>query len=482
MTLSTEVPIGKPPPEAGARTTFQDPTIGSTDEEKTLLGIRQARDRVLAKNHELIDALSAAEDQIAELTYQRDDLAAARDASATENADLRQQISALSECHATAVEAAAASQNNTRPKFEDELLAAVNERDETLEIARTIGSDLDRMRGEFTAAREQHERSAELQKKSLSALAEQLGAAQRARDESRRETAKIAAERDALLKRAIDEKKALTARITTLEFLLAAPAEKPGNPPSEVPPANTVRPAGDAPSPAAPPSILADQEIRDRIRAIHESFRAALAQPTAPERISELENILTALAHASRNCGLDLIHHMTSAAGDFARRLRSTPAKLPLSAPTFAGAIEMLGWLGLRGRTEMLDLTGALIYAVDDDVDNCECLAMAFEKVALQTKYSITPEIATVQIAAHPCELIILDVDLPRMDGFELHSRIRKIPAHAATPVIFLSGHLSTRERLESLDGDNNHFIPKPYNLSELTLRVLTLIVEARLA
>ncbi len=143
--------------------------------------------------------------------------------------------------------------------------------------------------------------------------------------------------------------------------------------------------------------------------------------------------------------------------------------------------VETLGWLILRDEAQMLDTTGALVYAVDDDVDNCECIATALEKIAVQTRYTMAPQTALAQIAEQQCDLIILDVDLPGMGGFELHARIRKMAHCKTTPIIFLSGHLSTRERLAAFRGENDHFIAKPYNLSELSLRVLTLIVEARL-
>jgi len=502
MNLSLGTASGDARTDADARFACPNPAGAAADEEKTLLGIRQARDLVLGKNRELIDALARAEDHIAELTYERDDLLAAGSASGeltAENERLRTEVDLLNEQYAAMVEVEQAFLI-ARAQYEEQILSLAKERDDAVTAARASAPDAERLNGELaadrrasdarlaltvsrfeetvhqlTTAREVLERSIEQQKRSAAALVDRLAEVQAARDESRQETGRVTAERDALRKQSGREKAALEDRIAALEEMLRA------SPGAASAPSASQQPPLAAPA-AAAILLLSDAELRDSIRAIHERFQAALAQGGTPEALGDLEAAIADLAERSRSGGLDLVHHMTAVAGDFARRLRTTPAKFPASASSFSSAIEMLGWLGLRGRAEMLDLSGALVYAVDDDVDNCECLAMAFEKVALQTKYSVTPEFAAEQIAAHPCELIILDVDLPGMDGFELHRRVRQFPSRATTPVIFLSGHLSTRERLQTLGGENNHFVAKPYNLSELSLRVLSLIVEARLA
>ncbi len=524
MNHSTGTPRVAARSDAEARPSVADAAVTSPEDEKTLLGIRQARDLLLGKNRELIEGIARAEDQIAELTYQRDDLLAERDAATTmvarltaENADLRALVETLG-AQQTAGQESEEAIHLARAASEEQVLAIAKERDTAVEAARMSAIDLEQIRGELaaeragteerlsatvarfeetarqlTAAKEMHERSVAQEKRHAEELAQQVAAAERARDESRRETAQIAAARSTLERRAAEEQTALKAQISALEKMLktslsespaapAAPAtttpEKPSPAPAQPHPTQAASPASPAPLTALP----TDHELRDSIRDIHDRFTAAKTHPDSLEPLAALGASLVSLAERSQNCGLDLVHHMTSAASELARRVHTAPAKFPLVAPVFEDAIEMLGWLGLHGRAEMIHLAGALVYAVDDDVDNCECLAMAFEKVDLQTRYSVTPIAAAEQIAAHPCELIILDVDLPGMDGFELHSRIRQLPQHTATPVIFLSGHLSTGDRLKTLGGGNNHFIAKPYNLSEISLRVLTLIVQARLA
>lgn len=478
-----------------------------TEEERTLLGIRQARDLVLAKNRELIDKLSHAEDQIAELTYERDDFMVARDVALKKVADLDAEMNALrAEFERLAEQQAALGEAEkvyvlARAEIEADLLELAEERDravaanraDALEILRlrteletamaaapAVGStdELQAVEQQLAEARQEHERDSSQQKQFIASLAEQLASTQRANHENQRKLEQLEAERNAALQQSIEEKAALTARVAALE----AQVQSTPAPPDSSCPAPSPDRAVPLPGPPAPVlDPLSDQQVRDTIGSLFQKFEDLKAQPENPEPLAELESALRSFAERTRDSGLDLIHHMAAVSSDFAGRLRTTPGRLSAAILTFDQAFEMLGWLGLRGRAAMLEASGALVYAVDDDVDNCECLASAFEKVALQTKYSVRPEAALEQIAEHPCELIILDVDLPGMDGFELQAQIRQMPGHSHTPIIFLSGHLSTIERLAALDGANNEFVAKPYNLSELSLRALTLIVEARL-
>jgi two-component system sensor histidine kinase/response regulator len=91
------------------------------------------------------------------------------------------------------------------------------------------------------------------------------------------------------------------------------------------------------------------------------------------------------------------------------------------------------------------------------------------------------PDIAFNDLAKGPVDLIILDVDLGETDGFDLHDLIRQIDHHHETPVIFLSGLLSTAGRLAGLSGPPASFVAKPYNLNELVLKALCTILNCRL-
>lgn len=70
-------------------------------------------------------------------------------------------------------------------------------------------------------------------------------------------------------------------------------------------------------------------------------------------------------------------------------------------------------------------------------------------------------------------DLIILDVMLPGINGIDLCTEIRKT---SKTPVLFLSAKGTTTDRIEGLKAGGNDYLPKPFDLEELLLRVAVLI------
>jgi CheY-like chemotaxis protein len=68
--------------------------------------------------------------------------------------------------------------------------------------------------------------------------------------------------------------------------------------------------------------------------------------------------------------------------------------------------------------------------------------------------------------------LVLLDVLMPEMDGFELCQRIRERTAARSLPIVFLSSACSLEERLRGLTVGGDDFIRKPYEVEELSGRV----------
>ena len=78
-------------------------------------------------------------------------------------------------------------------------------------------------------------------------------------------------------------------------------------------------------------------------------------------------------------------------------------------------------------------------------------------------------------------ELIFLDVNMPHMGGFELCQHIRQLAIHARTPIVFLTGLTTVENRVQSSLSGANDFVGKPFNLHELSVKALTLILKSSL-
>ena len=72
--------------------------------------------------------------------------------------------------------------------------------------------------------------------------------------------------------------------------------------------------------------------------------------------------------------------------------------------------------------------------------------------------------------------LAILDVKMPRMDGFELLSRIKEDPTLASIPVVMLTGMGAEHDVVRALTGGADDYILKPFSPTELALRVQRLL------
>lgn len=71
-----------------------------------------------------------------------------------------------------------------------------------------------------------------------------------------------------------------------------------------------------------------------------------------------------------------------------------------------------------------------------------------------------------------PPELILLDIMLPYMDGFQLVQRIRQTEAWGEVPVIMLTAKAQERDIVRALDHGANDYIVKPFQPQELIARV----------
>ena len=83
-------------------------------------------------------------------------------------------------------------------------------------------------------------------------------------------------------------------------------------------------------------------------------------------------------------------------------------------------------------------------------------------------------EIALASVAADPPELILLDILMPVMDGFEVLRRLKVQKESSEIPVIFLSAFTEVEQKVEGLKLGAADFISKPFQREELLARVRT--------
>ncbi len=113
------------------------------------------------------------------------------------------------------------------------------------------------------------------------------------------------------------------------------------------------------------------------------------------------------------------------------------------------------------------------ILVVEDDPDIALSLRLKLERDGGFEVQTAQDGAAGLRLAVdRPPDLVLLDVNLPGMDGFEVCRHLRKDPATAATPVIMLTARIDEKDRVAGLDLGADDYITKPFSPKEALARI----------
>jgi signal transduction histidine kinase len=115
------------------------------------------------------------------------------------------------------------------------------------------------------------------------------------------------------------------------------------------------------------------------------------------------------------------------------------------------------------------------ILAVDDLPDNLFLLKLALEQEGHNVVLVEDGKSALAQIEASPPNLVLLDVMMPEMDGYEVTRLIRSNPKYPYIPILLITAHEQSSV-VEGLDAGADDFIRKPVQIDELQARVRSLL------
>lgn len=121
------------------------------------------------------------------------------------------------------------------------------------------------------------------------------------------------------------------------------------------------------------------------------------------------------------------------------------------------------------------------ILAVDDTPASLKLLTDILKSEGYEVRSAINGELALYAAASNPPELILLDIRMPGMDGFEVCRRLKAAEATREVPVIFVSAVLETNEKIRGFELGAVDYVTKPYNREELLARVRTHLELQRL-
>src|SRR3954467_10676699 len=114
------------------------------------------------------------------------------------------------------------------------------------------------------------------------------------------------------------------------------------------------------------------------------------------------------------------------------------------------------------------------ILVVDDEPNIVDVVAMALRYQGFNVATAANGTEALNQVNAYRPHLIVLDVMLPDMDGFNVAERLGA--QRAGVPIIFLTARDSTEDKIRGLTTGGDDYVTKPFSLEELVARIRTIL------
>jgi two-component system, OmpR family, KDP operon response regulator KdpE len=109
------------------------------------------------------------------------------------------------------------------------------------------------------------------------------------------------------------------------------------------------------------------------------------------------------------------------------------------------------------------------ILVVDDEMQMRRSLDINLRTHGYDVRLVATGEAAVTDALSHPCDLVVVDLGLPGMDGLEV---IRQLRAWTSVPILVLSARDGDAAKVAALDAGADDYVTKPFSIGELLARV----------
>jgi two-component system OmpR family response regulator len=118
--------------------------------------------------------------------------------------------------------------------------------------------------------------------------------------------------------------------------------------------------------------------------------------------------------------------------------------------------------------------TGQRVLVVDDEPNLAEVVTMALRFQGFEVQTAASGREALAAVHRFKPHLMVLDVMLPDMEGFEVAARLGA--QRAGVPIIFLTARDATEDKVRGLSGGGDDYMTKPFSLEELVARIRTIL------
>jgi DNA-binding response OmpR family regulator len=227
-------------------------------------------------------------------------------------------------------------------------------------------------------------------------------------------------------------------------------------------------------------------EASEWVNQLHASIQKAANAGSESQRVEELSEIYSRVRAIASNAALaeiSVIANVASAFEAFLADLCERPQNITLSSlRTVSITIDFLATLLQTDKVVSGNpVLSANVLAVDDEPLSRWAVTQALAKVNLKCVSLDSPLVARDLLRENKFDLVVLDIDMPDLDGLALCREMRAMPANERTPAIFVTSMGDFESRTRSILAGGNDLIAKPFLALELALKALIYLHKEQL-
>jgi CheY-like chemotaxis protein len=127
-------------------------------------------------------------------------------------------------------------------------------------------------------------------------------------------------------------------------------------------------------------------------------------------------------------------------------------------------------------------LSGVRVLVVDDQPDARELLALVLERAGALVTTAATANAAVKLLRADRADVLVSDIGMPGVDGYDFMGRVRALPASEGgrVPAVALTAYATEEDRRRALDAGFEEHVAKPVEPSDLVATVASLAARGR--
>ncbi len=218
------------------------------------------------------------------------------------------------------------------------------------------------------------------------------------------------------------------------------------------------------------------------IAKLRELCLAYIKAPTSVAKLEPLAKSVQSLNADASKAGCARMALLTKAFDMLLGKIASKPARVtPSILQTLAEAADCLGVLLKSDETGSSEAAlRSKVLAVDDDTVCNHVIVNTLKRANLDITSVEDPFEGLKLLQTNRYDLVLLDIDMPKLTGFEVCEKLRALPQYKTTPVIFVTAHSNFGNRTQGVLSGGNYFITKPVDPLELALKVTIHLFKAQ--